>query len=361
MRPRPTLAELGDRWFTSEQSTAAGMIVELQRVLRRARAHWVAVLALAAVVSAGLVFVVVTKHRQLEAQVTLALTEGVLTGEHSGVPARELKEYVDSVLLSDQNLAEVIEKENLVPLRKKLGMPFALEQVRGQLEIEVWKNTFLYYFDEEATSRKSARIGITVLDRDPDRAYDTAKAIAAVMIRAHEEERARITGAVAEEVRLLREGLEAELATLNGEVSAQEATIKAARAKGNLGLAASLEVELVSVEQRVKDRTQMLSQVTNSSDGLADQISAAGLDVTLAVVDERRPDRPEWNTFALILVCCVISSAAVFGAAMIVSTFDTRIHDGDDLTRFRLPLLGHVPAFTGDRVGAMRTRSMKET
>ncbi|CAN5912005.1 hypothetical protein BH11MYX2_BH11MYX2_01040 [soil metagenome] len=239
-------------------------------------------------------------------------------------------------------------------------MPFALEQVRGKLEIEVWKNTFLYYFDEEASSRKSARIGITVLDGDPDRAYSTAKAIAAVMIRQHEEERARITTAVAEEVTLFREGLETELATLNGEISAQEATLKAARAKGNAGLAASLEVELVSLEQRVKQRSLVLTQVTSSRDAIADRISAAGLDVTLAVVDEQRPDRPEWNTFALILVCSVIACGAVFGAAMIISTFDTRIHDGDDLSRLALPLLGHVPAFTGDRVGAMRARSLKE-
>ncbi|HEY4056856.1 MAG TPA: hypothetical protein VGM39_09610 [Kofleriaceae bacterium] len=361
MRPRPSLTDLGDRWFTSEQSTAAGMIAELQRVLRRARSHWIAVLALAALVSGALVLFVVKRHHQLEAQVTLALTEGVLTGERSGVPARELQEYVSSVLLSDQNLAEVIEKENLVPLRKKAGMQFAIEQVRGKIEVEVWKNTFLYYFDEEQTARKSARIGITVLDADPDRAYDTAKALAAVMIRTHEEERARITGAVAEEVTLLREGLETELATLDGEVAAQEATIKAARAKGNVSLAASLEVELVSLEQRVKDRSLVLSQVATSRDAIADRISAAGLDVTLAVVDERRPDRPEWNTFALILVCCVISAGAVFGAAMIISTFDTRIHDGDDLSRFGLPLLGHVPAFTGDRVGAMRARHLKET
>ena len=60
MRPRPSLTELGDRWFSSEQSTAAGMIAELQRVLRRARSHWVAVVALAALVSGGLILVIVT-------------------------------------------------------------------------------------------------------------------------------------------------------------------------------------------------------------------------------------------------------------------------------------------------------------
>ncbi|CAN5912020.1 hypothetical protein BH11MYX2_BH11MYX2_01050 [soil metagenome] len=81
------------------------MIAELQRVLRRARAHWVSVVLIAALVAGGLVFVVVNRHRQLEAQVTLALTEGVLTGERSGVPAHELQEYVSSVLLSDKNLA----------------------------------------------------------------------------------------------------------------------------------------------------------------------------------------------------------------------------------------------------------------
>lgn len=358
-RRRPSPAQLGDRWFTSEQSTAAGMIGELQRVRRRAARRPVAVIALAALIGGALVAMIVHKHREVEAQITLALTEGTLTGDRSGVHKHELLEYVGSVLLSDKNLAEVIEREDLIPLRRKLGMPYAVTELREQLEIEVWKNTFLYYRESESNSRKSARIGITVLDANPERAFDTARALAAVMIRTHDEERARINGAIAEEVTMMREGLEAQLAELDGMISAQRAAITSARAKGKAGVAAALEVELRQLTRRHKGLAEQRSQIALSRDALADRISAAGLDITLSIVDERRPDRPELTTFGLVLACCVAATVALFGSAMIVSTFDSRVDTADDVTRLGVPVLGHLPAFAGDRLGSLKARGLR--
>ena len=47
-----------------------------------------------------------------------------------------------SVLLPDNRLAELIEKRDLSRLRKKLGMQFALTDLRERLEIQIWKNSF---------------------------------------------------------------------------------------------------------------------------------------------------------------------------------------------------------------------------
>lgn len=358
-RRRPSPAKLGDRWFTSEQSTAAGMIDELRRVRRRAARRPLALLALAGLIGGGMVFMIVRKHREVEAQVTLAMTEGSLTGARSGVPAQELREYVSSVLLSDTNLGEVIEAEDLIPLRRKLGMSFAVTELREQLEIEVWKNTFLYYRDSESNARKSARIGITVLDADPNRAFDTAHALAVVMIRTHDAERARINGAIADEVTLIREGLEQQLSELDGLISAQQAGIDTARMQGRPGVASALEVELIQLERRHKLLAEQRSQIALSRDALADEISAAGLDVTLAVVDERRPDRPETTAFNLVLICCVLGTAAVLGSAMVVSTFDSRVDSTDDIARLGVPVLGHIPAFVGDRIGSLKARGLR--
>jgi hypothetical protein len=242
-----------------------------------------------------------------------------------------------------------------------MGMQYAITELREQLEIDVWKNTFVYYRDSESNSRKSARIGLTVLDSDPDRAYGIARALADVMIRTHDAERLKLTGALAAQVQLMRETIEAELATLAGRIAATQTAIASSTQQGKRGLAAALQVDLVDLDARHKDLATQLSQITSSRDGVADQISAAGLDVTLEVVAEKRPDRPVTSTFALVLVLCVVATGALIASAMVVSTFDPRVHDVDDVSRLGLPVLGHVPAFAGDRVGSLRKRGARRS
>jgi len=336
------------------------MITELQRVRRRAAARPFLTLALAALVTSALGYVIVTKHRKLEAEVVLALTESTLAGEHSGLQAQELREYVSSVLLSDRNVALVIEAQDLYRTRKRMGMQFAITELREQLEVDVWKNTFVYYRDSESNSRKSARIGLTVIDSDPDKAYGIARALADVMIRTHDAERMKMTGALAAQVQLMRVTVEAELASLAGAIAAKQATIALATSQGKRGVAAALMVDLADLDARHKDLETQLSQIATSRDGVADQISAAGLDITLEVVGERRPDRPVTSTFALVLVLCVVATGALIASAMVVSTFDPRVHDIDDVARLGLPVLGHVPAFAGDRVGSLQSRTTRQ-
>ncbi len=331
------------------------MIAELRRVRRRAAARPFLTLALAAFVTGALAYVIVTKHRKLEAEVVLALSEGTLA-DRAGLQAQELREYVSSVLLSDKNVAKVIEAQDLYRIRKHMGMQYAITQLREQLELEVYKNTFLYYRDSESNARKSARIGLTVIDTDPDRAYGIARALADIMIRTHDAERLKLTSALSAQVKLMRETIETELESLAGKISATQTAIATAHAKNKTGLAAALMVDLADYDSRHKDLARQLSQLTLSRDAIADEITAAGLDITLEVVAEKRPDRPMTSTFALVLVLCVVATGALIASAMIVSTFDSRVHDTEDVERLGLPVLGHVPAFAGDRIGSLRSR-----
>lgn len=333
------------------------MITELQRVRRRAAARPFVTLALAALVTSALGFVIVTKARKLEAEIVLALTEGTMAGERMGLQATELREYVGSVLLSDKNVAKVIEAQDLYRIRHRMGMPYAITELREQLELDVWKNTFVYYRDSESNSRKSARIGLTVIDSDPDRAYGIARALADIMVRTHDAERLKLTGALAAQVQLMRETLEAEIENVDGRIAATQTAIATATVRGKRGLAAALQVDLADLDARHKNLATQLSQIATSRDGVADQIAAAGLDVTLEVVAEKRPDRPVTSTFALVLVMCVVATGALIASAMVVSTFDPRVHHIDDVTRLGLPVLGHVPGFAGDRVGSLQSRT----
>ena len=77
------------------------------------------------------------------------------------------------------------------------------------------------------------------------------------------------------------------------------------------------------------------------------------------IVDERKPGRHDRSP--LVLVGLALVSLCIFLplAGVIIGTFDTRVHDLDDVGRMDLVALGHMPAFPGDRVGALRDRGVR--
>src|SRR6185436_2847603 len=88
-----------DDWYQSEQSTRLGMIAELQRIKRRMGVRPLPVLALAALVTAYVTYKVATKVDTVQSEVVLALVEGAMARQNSGIPVDQLREYVSSVLL----------------------------------------------------------------------------------------------------------------------------------------------------------------------------------------------------------------------------------------------------------------------
>lgn len=358
MRSRPTISEQGDDWYESEESTGDGLVSELQRMRRRFAVRPLPVLILAALVTAGVTYKVITKERLLHSEIVLAMTEGTMASERMGIPADQLREYVTSVLMSDKNMLELIEKRNLYPLRKRLGPQFALEELWEQLEVEIWKNSFIYYHSEDQYARKSARIGITFKDSDPDKAYSVARDIAAIVIATHDVERQKITSAVVREVRAAHDSLKKQLEDLALAIAVKQTAMATARKESKGALAAALHVELAALDQQVKQAEDQMHLISQSNESIADQISAAGLDVNLAIVEERRPERPVQWSFVLVLVVVVVGTGALIGSAMFVGAFDSRIHDTDDVERLGLPVLGHVPAFAGDHVGSLRARGV---
>ncbi len=356
---RMTPNQLGDGWYESEESTRAGLVTELQRIRRRFVVRPLPVMILAVLVTGALAYKVAKKKPLAEAEVILALTEGQLGAQGTGVPADQLRAYVNAVLLPDKLLIDLIEKRNLYPLRRNLGAQFAIGELREQMEINIWKNSFQYYDDDDANAKKSARIGITVMDMDPDRAFELAHELASIAIVQHEIERERISHAVSTEVKAMRAGLEEQLETLERQVAVKTQELLTAREEGKNGLASAIMLELARLDGQRKHASDQMHGISVSSEGIADQIAAAGLDLSLQIVEERRPERPEKSPFVLVMVIVVVGTGALIGAALLVGAFDSRIHDTDDVERLGLPVLGHVPGFAGDSVGSLHARGAK--
>lgn len=356
MTSRPTLTQLGDGWYESEPPTGSLLAFELKRISRRIKARPLAVFLLAALLATGLTYKVVTKEGLFEAEIIMALTEGTMTSDRSGLPADQLREYVTSVLMADKNMVQVIEKYDLTPLRKKLGPQFAVEQLWGNVDVDIWKNSFIYFSADDINARKSARISIAVRDADPDRAYLVAQDLAALAIETHEAERQKVTGAVAREVALARKTLSDQLKDVTTAVVMTQAAIAQAQKDKKQGLASQLHVDLTALDQRAKAIEDQLVLVLQSNEAIADQIAAAGLDLDMAIVEERRPDRPDNTAISLAFLIAVIGVGSLVVSALFIGAFDTRIHDTDDVERLGLPVLGHLPAFAGDHVGSLRAR-----
>ncbi|HEY6173360.1 MAG TPA: hypothetical protein VIX73_02910 [Kofleriaceae bacterium] len=349
----------GDQWYESEQPTRRGMVAELQRIRRRTRIRPIPVILLSALVTVAITRKVATKPIVYEAEVVIALTEGSLATGKTGMPVDQLRAYVTQVLLPDKRLLQIVEKYDLFRLRKKQGSEYALENMHDMFSVAIWKNSFAYYDDEDDNARRSARIGIAVRDSDPDRALDIAHDLAAVVIETAANLRQSRADVLTTQVGMLRSATNDELDRIARDIASKTTAIEQARAKGQLELVGILRIDLAALQGDRRRLEERLAKIASSSDNLAGDISAAGLDMTLQVVDENRPERPTHSGLVLAMVAAVIGTGSLIGAAMVLGAFDSRVHEPDDVIRLGLPVLGHVPGFAGDNVGSMRTRSAR--
>src|SRR6185436_19068735 len=157
------------------------------------------------------------------------------------------------------------------------------------------------YDEEDSNAARSARIGISVRDTDPERALDVAHDLAAVVIDTAAAVRQRRAGAVTGQVAMLRAAVDDELDKLAVAVASKQAAIAEARNRGDIDLAGRLGIDLAAIKQDQRRREAQLHRIAGSSDALAADIVAAGLDMSLAVVDERRPERPTHSGMVLMM------------------------------------------------------------
>jgi capsular polysaccharide biosynthesis protein len=351
------LDRIGDAWYESEERTRAGMVAELRRIRQRVRARPLSVLALAAVLTGAIVYKIATRAPVVEAEIVLALTQGTMSAEkRDTIPYDDLRQYVDGVLIPDAKLRVLIERRDLYPLRHRLGMEYAIGELRSQMDIQIWKNSFVYYDADAERAEHSARIGITVADTNPDRAYQLASDLAAIVIETAQEERLKLNTQLAQQIASAHKLLAQRLESLTSSTAKRRAALEDAQEKHLEDTVQVLSLEVAELEREQKQAERKLSDIANSRDALADRIAAAGLDTHFGIVEEHRPERSEHREFVLAMIAVVIAVCSLIGSALLIGAFDSRVHDTDDVARLGLPVLGHVPGFAGDEVGSLRAR-----
>ena len=348
-----------DGWFDDEPHYRRALLTEMRRLARRAKAQWLLIAIITALMTAGMMYKITKKPAKNTAKIVLALVEGAYSSRNTSMPVDQLHDYVVNVLLPAKRLTQLIEELDLYPLRKKQGPEYAISELSESADVDIYENYFLWEYDPSAP--RTARIAISVHDVDANRAYETANGMAKIVVATAAEEREKA-------VQMLRKQTAKAIAETNDRLkqierdgaAAHLALQEAKKAGVDPAKLAVLELREASTIAALRNGQQQLEIVTlnTTNDSALAASTESGLGLDIQIVDERRPPPAVNHKFQFVIIGFILAFVFAFVSSLFVSSFDGRIHDDEDVTRTGLILVGHVPKFPGDNVGSLSARGI---
>ena len=353
--------EPGLDWVEAE-SDSQEFRTELQRLKRRAQKRPVLLLFLCLLGVAAVLWKVSRRTPVYQASIVMRVTEGVVVEEESPVVRQGLAHYLYTVALNSERLLPIIEELDLFPKRETFGDPYAVDELRNTLDIEVGANNFARERDDGDPVR-SVGIVISYSNRDPDVAFDVASALSKALVEAEQDRRSEmatklnaIAGTSVERVEERLSDLKQQLANTMVKVNAAETRDVSALEKTRLNM---LSRRLIA---SVTETELVLERVSSTRDDTDLAIAAEGANQALRfdIVDLRPPVvPPKTSIVAYCLIGLVVFLFLVPISAIGLGALDSRLHHIEDLVRLGLPVVGHMPSFPSDRMGSMQERSRR--
>lgn len=347
-----------DAWYEAETPLRRELVGELRRLLRRARARWLVWLVVCLGLTAAAGAKLARKEPLKTATVTLSVHEGELGGNTSVLA--DLQHHIANVLLTDAAVLEIVQRRDLYPLRKKLGDQFAIQELRDQLEVEVARNYFVFEYSHNA-HRSSARVDVSILDTDGVLAFELAHDVAAAIIATADSQRQAAREALERQTGVRVDALRARLSELAYDIADAAYAIDHPGEDVSKARLAMMREDLavLHAQQRAATSDLELLVAAASADQIAVAQGDAGVGLSLAVVSETRPEEGDPGRNLRIATTIVILGLVIgLAVALVLAAFDDKVRDPEDIARAGLRVVGHLPAFPGDDVGALVDRGI---
>jgi hypothetical protein len=342
------------RTWVDDEPGLGGVGRELKRLGRRAWLRGVRTVGLALLVTAAVVGKRAQKERVFTSRVVFRVSEGDIDVGAAPRPARELRAYVLNVAFSTGKLLDLIRRDGLYRRELKRDPQMAVEAMRDDIDVEVWRN---YFVDNrsEGGSGRSARIAVEYTAKDRELALEVARALGALIIEDQEETRAAETQAASERAAFAREEARQNLWKRHTEIFTKQ--LIAGRAPPAERAALLIEIasltrsiELLEIRlhdaERKKAAIDLRAAVEKQQLGLSFELIDPGRPAQLGISRPRELGQLGVIVFLLVLPLCIIA----------VGAFDPRVYDLDDIRRLGLLPIGHVARFPGDGVGSLDER-----
>lgn len=328
---------------------------ELFRLTRRARRHPFAVLLVAAGLATGAVTLYLQRPRLYSARVVLSVREGRLDVTASPLPKQELRAYISDAAFNKQNLRKLIEKYDLYPGARAIDMSLAIDSMWATLEVDVYQNEFAEY---RQAGLRSARIAISFAHADAQVTEHVVDDLAAMIVDFEAAKRRHAADLAVHQMDLAEAN-----ATLAIEERRRELSDKlfafgsdADVDRDKLGMEITRLRKLVDASQQ---RLELVQQAKAQFEFTA-ALEARQLALEFRHVDKARPGSLPARRPIVIVLAVIAFLLALVPAALAVAAFDARIHDGADVERLGVPVIGHVPGFPGDRVASLASRRARQ-
>jgi hypothetical protein len=337
-------------WEEQEPGLAEGRR-ELPRLIRRSRSRRTLIVALACLVTCGMVGYKVLRPPKREAKLALRIVESDFDLTKSVRPARNYTDYIWGVFLSGPKLQKIIAAHKLYPDKYEKDPQLAVEAMRDELDVEVWRNYFLEEHYDDDDEARSVRFSISWKSRDPQLALDVVRDLAQTVVLAQTEERREVFSLGQEDVRVAAEEAYERLDA----VHRAEAQRRSGLAGAGEAKKARLLVELDDLEDEEKNQVLRLEGLTDTKSRV--EITAAwehersGL--VFEMVDPGYVEPLKSGPRQLALAAVMVFFSTAFFASVVFGAFDNKIRQPGDVRHLGVPVLGAVPPFAGDHTGSL--------
>ncbi len=344
-------------WFEDE-SELLSWRRELDRLKRRARARLFRTLTVAALATAAVVYVAARRVPLAESRILIRVTEGTVLREDSPTSTRDLGQFLNDSALSSHNLMALIEERGLYPFERARGEQFALEELRSNITLEVYRNQFIEargYNDDVRT----ARVSIRFRHLDPAVSFAVASDLAQLVISSESRRRANTSRDVVGLMQTALDQTGARIDERQNQLASRRLALADAKRSRNKEEQAAIEIEIARLEEALKDQVKLLSNMRKNKAraDLRFALDSSRMNMQYQIVDERPPPPPDEGKpirLAMVALACFLILLPL--SAVGVGAFDSRLHDREDVQRLGFEVVGHVPRFGGFEVGSLRSR-----
>ena len=253
------------------------------------------VLVLALAITGGDHYKVAHEEAAYQAEIVLAINEGSMLNadKNTGLPV-ERAQGIRVERPAPRRQARRADRA-AEPASTALEVRHAVgdQELREQVEIEVWRNSFVYY-DPETPNRDRVRAHRPRRHRRRSRrrvllARDLARSSCSKSAITARRSRSRSRHGSRHDARMHAAPDQPRARTHRRRWSRS----RTRKREHKQALAQALKIQLITIDDQQKRDREDARRDRASRDALADRIAAAGLDLVIEIVAEKRPDRPE--------------------------------------------------------------------
>jgi uncharacterized protein involved in exopolysaccharide biosynthesis len=345
-------------WLDDERAQP-GATAELKRLWRRARRRWLRTLALALLITGAVVAVAARRPRRYESRIAFRVTEGRLEAGSAPRTTGRLRDYVLQVVFSNQHLTSVIKEHGLYPSLMPRDPSLAVEELRDDIHVEVWRNDFAQLRTSEEVAR-SARLAVTFHGRNAEQVYAVVRHLGRLITESEQSSRLaqaelalRFADEQADQARHLLQDRKREVVEKEFQRLASR-TPEAALAR---------LIEARNLEKAIPRAELVLQQAERAREKayLRTQLERRALGLRWELIDGGRVEPEGMSRRTLLALLAVVAFLVTLPLCAIgVGAFDARVYDLDDVRRLGVRTVGAVRRFDGDNAGALVARLRDE-